>query len=280
MRRSTIRTSRRSGFDDAGEHARPGDGAGGGPDTRRTLARGPLAIDQALRIAQQIAEALEAAHEQGIIHRDLKPANIKVDEDGTVKVLDFGLAKARRMPPSGVGALTSPAAGVRATEAGVILGTAAYMSPEQARGRPVDKRTDIWAFGCVLHEMLTGRLAFVGETPSDTIAAILEHTPDWSAMPAATPSSVRRLVMRCLDKDAKRRLRDIGDARTEIEEALAGPMTSATRAPAISRRRRPLAWSLAGGLGALVMALVAAAVAVSRRNPVWTNPLEGAQFSG
>ena len=269
------------GFDDAGElHALVMELVEG-PTLADLLARGPLAIDQALRIATQIAEALEAAHEHGIIHRDLKPANVKVREDGTVKVLDFGLAKALDATGgAGVGAMTSPAAGVRATEAGVILGTVAYMSPEQARGRVVDKRTDIWAFGCVLHEMLTGRLAFVGETPSDTIAAILEHTPDWSAMPAATPASVRRLVMRCLDKDAKQRLRDIGDARTEIEEALAGPMTSATRAPAISRRwRSSLAWSLAGVLGALVIALVAAAVVVSRRDPVWTNPLEGAQFS-
>ena len=183
------------GFDDAGElHALVMELVEG-PTLADLLARGPLAIDEALRIARQIAEALEAAHEHGIIHRDLKPANIKVREDGTVKVLDFGLAKA--LGPTGsasAGAMTSHTPGPHATEAGVIRGTVAYMSPEQARGRVVDKRTDIWAFGCVLHEMLTGRLPFIGETPSDTIAAILEHTPDWSAMPAATPAPVRRLL--------------------------------------------------------------------------------------
>jgi serine/threonine protein kinase/Tol biopolymer transport system component len=242
------------------------------------IALGAIPIDEALAIAKQIAEALEAAHEQGIIHRDLKPANIKVREDGTVKVLDFGLAKALDSPSStSVNAMSSPAPDVRATEAGVILGTAAYMSPEQARGRPVDKRTDIWAFGCVLYEMLTGRLPFIGETPSDTMVAILERTPDWSALPPATPAPVRRLLLRSLDKDVKHRLRDIGDARAEIDDALGGAMTSAT--PIIHRRTKlpRLAWSVAGVSGVLVLAGLVAVV-VWERDPIWTNPLEGAQF--
>ena len=184
------------------------------------LARGLVPLDEALPIARAIADALHAAHDHGIIHRDLKPANIKVRQNGTVKVLDFGLAKA--LEPTGAASgmpqsptITSPAM----TRIGVILGTAAYMSPEQARGTTVDKRTDVWAFGCVLYEMLTGRKAFTGETMSDTIAAILDRDPDWAALPAATPPSVRRLLSRCLLKDAKQRLRDIGDTRADIEEA-------------------------------------------------------------
>jgi len=205
------------------------------------IARSPIQPSEALAIAGQIAEALESAHEQGIIHRDLKPANIKVNPDGRVKVLDFGLAKLAdstaaaanpssfSMPPT----ITTPAM----THAGMILGTAAYMSPEQARGQIADRRADIWAFGCVLYEMLTGRLAFAGETISDTIATILTREPDWSALPPATPLPIRRLLMRCLNKDAKRRLRDIGDARTEIEDVLSGaaavfPATSIAAVPA------------------------------------------------
>ena len=186
-----------------------------GDDLSQRIAQGPIPLDEALPIAKQIAEALEAAHEQGIIHRDLKPANIKVRPDGTVKVLDFGLAKA--MEPTGVASpsvsqsptITTPAM----TQAGMILGTAAYMSPEQARGKPVDKRADIWAFGCVVYEMLTGHAVFAGTTVSDTIAAILGREPEWSALPSATPAPIRRLLHRCLQKDATRRLRDIGDAR-------------------------------------------------------------------
>jgi tetratricopeptide (TPR) repeat protein len=193
-----------------------------GPTIADRMARGAVPLDEALRIAKQIAEALEAAHEQGIIHRDLKPANIKLRPDATVKVLDFGLAKALE-PISAMSADTTASPTITTptmTRAGVILGTAAYMSPEQARGKPVDKRTDIWAFGCVLYEMLTGRSAFAGETISDTIAKILEREPYWPALPPSTPASIRNLLGRCLQKDQRLRLHDIADARIEIEEAL------------------------------------------------------------
>ena len=187
------------------------------------IAQGPIPIDEALPVARQIAEALEAAREQGVIHRDLKPANIKLRPNGTVKVLDFGLAKlAQPSDLSQSPTITSHAA----TRMGVIMGTAAYMSPEQARGMPVDNRTDIWAFGCVLYEMLSGRRAFAGETISDTIARVLEREPDWQALPASTPVRIRDLLRRCLHKDQQRRLHDIADARIEIEEArtaLTGP---------------------------------------------------------
>ena len=204
-----------------GRPASARDGAGRRPDARGSHRAGSDPARRSLPIARQIAEALEAAHEQGIIHRDLKPANIKLRPDGTVKVLDFGLAKA--LEPESASARTCrshrrsrrPAM----TRTGVILGTAAYMSPEQARGKPVDKRTDIWAFGCVLYEMLTGRSAFAGETISDTIAKILEREPDWQALPASTPARIRDLLRRCLQKDQQRRLHDIADARIEIEEA-------------------------------------------------------------
>ncbi len=194
-----------------------------GEDLSQRIARGAIPIDEALPIAKQIAEALEAAHEQGIIHRDLKPANIKVRPDGTVKVLDFGLAKAMD-PVGGVPnmsqspTITTPAM----THAGIILGTAAYMSPEQARGKTVDKRADIWAFGVVLFEMLTARRAFEGDDIAITLAAVMMKEPDWRALPAATPVALRRLLTRCLKKDPKARMRDIGDARLQIEELLTG----------------------------------------------------------
>ena len=195
-----------------------------GEDLSQRIARGAIGLDEALPIAQQIAEALEAAHEQGIIHRDLKPANVKVRADGTVKVLDFGLAKA--MDPassSAAKAMNSPTLSIHATQAGVILGTAAYMAPEQARGKTVDRRADIWAFGVVLFEMLTGRAPFTGETTTDIIAAVVTREPDQGVLPAATPARVRDLITRCLIKDQKQRLRDIGEARIAIDRAIASP---------------------------------------------------------
>ena len=188
-----------------------------GEDLAQRLARGRIPLDDALSIATQIAEALEAAHEAGIVHRDLKPANIKVRQDGAVKVLDFGLARVTDSDASTDSAdsptFTSPAM----TQHGVILGTAAYMSPEQAKGKRVDQRADLWAFGCVVFEMLTGKRTFDGDDITDTLTAIMRDEPDWRALPSDTPESVRRLLRRCLRKDARQRLRDAGDARLELE---------------------------------------------------------------
>jgi serine/threonine protein kinase/Tol biopolymer transport system component len=193
------------------------------------IAQGPLPPGGALRMATQIAEALEAAHERGIIHRDLKPTNIKITPEGVVKVLDFGLAKTATGDSSGPTLTQAPTLTIGGTGEGLILGTAAYMSPEQARGQAVDKRTDIWAFGCVLYETLTGHLAFKGDTVSDTIAAILGEEPDWDRLPGTTPAGVRVLLQGCLEKDPERRLRDIGDARLQIERQLdsrSGPVAA------------------------------------------------------
>jgi hypothetical protein len=213
-------------------------------------------LDEALPIARQIAEALEAAHEAGIIHRDLKPANIKVRPDGAVKVLDFGLAKAFD-PASGsglqaTGATHSPTLTGRGTEAGIILGTAAYMAPEQARGRPVDKRADIWAFGVVVWEMLAGHRLFDGETVSDTLAAVLTKDVDWTRLPATTPSSIRQMLRRCLERDPTRRLRDIGEARVLLGDP---GVLVAPAAPHDRPARVRVVWLMA----AVAVALAAAA---------------------
>ena len=176
--------------------------------------RGALPVDEALNIAKQICEALEAAHEKGIVHRDLKPANVKITPDGKVKVLDFGLAKAMESAPAASALSHSPTLSMAATNAGVILGTAAYMSPEQAKGQTVDKRTDIFAFGCVLHEMLTGRPAFEGEMVTDILAAVLRAEPEWSRLSNDTPYAIRHLLRRCsAGEDWNPRLQTVGDAR-------------------------------------------------------------------
>jgi serine/threonine protein kinase/Tol biopolymer transport system component len=211
--------------------------------------RGALSLKDAVSIARQIAEALDAAHERGIVHRDLKPSNVALTRDGAVKVLDFGLAMASA-DGSSPDLTNSPTMTVNRTREGTILGTAPYMSPEQARGQGVDKRTDIWAFGCVLYEMLTGHVAFRGETVPDTLASILEREPDWALLPAATPPAIRRLLERCLEKDAKRRVRDIGDAAIELSDAMTSP-ASVTE----PRRRAPRwIWGLAAGLVAVGVA--------------------------
>jgi serine/threonine-protein kinase len=234
------------------------------------VASGPMAVDEALPMARQIAEALEYAHEKGIVHRDLKPANVKITPEGTVKVLDFGLAKALDTPlspgsspegrrsPEGPGeGLDSPTLISAATQVGVILGTAAYISPEQAKGKAVDKRGDIWAFGCVLYEMLTGQRVFKGETVTETLAAVLRVEPEWNALPVSTPAAIRRLLQRCLEKDLKRRLQAIGEARFTIDETLSGATEAGAfhEAPLQKNWVRVFPWALAAILALVVVAL-------------------------
>jgi serine/threonine protein kinase len=230
-----------------------------GPTLADRIRSGPMPVDEALRTAKQITEALEYAHERGIVHRDLKPANVKVTNDDAVKVLDFGLAKAIEGDAASIDIATSPTMSRMATLAGVLLGTAAYMSPEQAKAKAVDRRADIWAFGCVLYEMLTGKMAFTGETVTDTLAAVIMKDPDWSQLPAATPLRVRVLLQRCLQKHPKQRLRDIGDARISIDEVLSGaPDPSSPVATPVSAPlwRRALPWALFGAMAAILAAVV------------------------
>jgi Tol biopolymer transport system component len=227
------------------------------------IAQGPIPLDDALPVARQIAEALEAAHDQGIIHRDLKPANVKVRPDGTVKVLDFGLAKALEPEGGDAHQSNSPTLSARATQAGVILGTAAYMSPEQARGQEVDRRADIWAFGCCLYETLTGKSPFLGASVSDTIAAVLKNDPDWDALPEGVPYAVRSLLRKCLQKDVRRRLHHMADLRIEIEDAAAEPVPAAGEIGRASRIRGSSgAWPWIAGaiVGGIAAALVTRAV--------------------
>ena len=200
------------------------------------LDRGPMELEEALALFRQIALALEAAHEKGVIHRDLKPANVKITEDGKIKVLDFGLGKALAPATSEEDLSQSPTAAYSGTVAGVIMGTAPYMSPEQARGKTVDQRTDVWAFGCVLYEALTGKKPFEGETVTDTLAAVVRAEPEWSALPQTTPSSIRRLLRRALTKDRTRRLPHMGAARLEIDDA--DDETSVETVAKPSRQRR------------------------------------------
>ena len=224
------------------------------------LQAGRIKVDEALQLARQIASALEAAHEHGIIHRDLKPANIKVTPEGQVKVLDFGLAKALQVKVFGADASESPteSIAVMGSRRGSIVGTAAYMSPEQARGQETDKRADVWSFGCVLFELLAGQRAFEGETVSDTIAGVLEREPDWTALPPETPTLARSLLRRSLQKDPANRLHDIADARIEIEEALAPPLLGPE--VSLATPSKPVWWrSLPWGVAAL-MALMASVV--------------------
>jgi eukaryotic-like serine/threonine-protein kinase len=225
------------------------------------IAQGPLPLEEALPIARQIADALEYAHQKAVIHRDLKPANIKITPDGTVKVLDFGLAKALSDEAPAGNPAASPTLTMRATMAGVIMGTAGYMSPEQARGQTADRRSDIWSFGTVLYEMLTGRQMFGGDTVSDSLAAVLKTDPDWSALPAETPPAIRRLLRRCLERDRKRRLSDIADARLEIDEALSGVPEGPVPAAAPERSRRSFGW---WSIAALVLAVGGLAFAFLR----------------
>ena len=254
-----------------------------GESLAEKLSRGRIAVDKALGIARQIAEALEAAHAKGIIHRDLKPGNVVITPEGQAKVLDFGLAKSHEVEgtsPEISPDLTESPTVAAATRAGIILGTAAYMSPEQARGKPLDKRTDIWSFGCVLYEMLAGRRPFEGETVTDILAAIVEREPDWSAIPSAAPPIIQLLLRRCLEKDPYRRLHDVADARIEIVNAISEPEAGLPGvAPVVAGQpplwRRALPW----GTGVAVGAMIAGFAVWSLTHPAPPAPQVPIRFS-
>jgi hypothetical protein len=251
-----------------------------GPTLADRIDKGPVPLAEAIAIAKQIGDALQAAHAQHVIHRDLKPANIKVKPDGAVKVLDFGLAKA--LDPRGPSAdglsatLSSPAV---MTGHGVILGTAAYMSPEQARGQAVDQRTDIWAFGVILYEMLTGARPFGGATVSDTIVSVLDREPDWSALPASTPAAVTRVLRQCLQKDARQRRRDIGDIQIDLQDSLqSGQLASAAAGVRAAHSRMPFALMF-GALALVVVGAIAGSVMYARRAAANTNAPDPIELS-
>ena len=248
-----------------------------GEDLAERLKRGPVPLDEAIAIAKQMAEALEGAHEKGIVHRDLKPANVKLTPDGKVKVLDFGLAKA--WTGDGVGGTSSadlsnsPTLAHTGSAAGLVLGTAAYMSPEQARGRTVDKRADVWAFGVVLWEMLTSQRLFSGETVSDCFCRRPTREPDWKALPASTPPGLRRLLRHCLERDPRRRLRDIADSHVDLEDSLQprsddGSIRSEGGLPG----RRPRTRWLAGAAALTLLGVLAGGLAARRMSPSLTPP--------
>jgi hypothetical protein len=244
-----------------------------GEDLARRLHHGPVPVEEALRVGLQVCEALEAAHENGVIHRDLKPANIQLTPTGDVKVLDFGLAKAFDMAGPSSDASISPTVTSAGTMAGTILGTAAYMSPEQAHGRPVDRRADIWAFGCVLYELLTGKLAFQGESVSDTLASVLKFEPDHASLPSEVPRRVRRLLVRCLAKHPKQRLQAIGEARIALEECIAGTaedVADPTMAPARKKTGGLRVWTL---VAALAVGLATGGLAVWNMRPAATRTI-------
>ena len=274
------------GFEDGGERHALVMELVEGPTLAERIAVGPMPASDALPIAKQIADALEAAHEQGIVHRDLKPANVKVRDDGTVKVLDFGLAKALDPMLSASGdpspaAMNSPTLTARATQLGVILGTAAYMAPEQAKGRPVDRRADIWAFGVVLFEMLTGRRGFDAEDISETLAAVLTREVDWTALPPATPSRLRALLRDCLVRDPKQRLRDIGDARRAIDRMMTEPAEDPAPAAAVVAAARTPGWQrlLPWVLAAAGLGIGAFSVWSATRSPTGPAPVVTRAFT-
>jgi serine/threonine protein kinase len=247
------------------------------------IQQGPMPVEEAVRIAKQIAEAVEAAHEKGVVHRDLKPANVNITPDGTVKVLDFGLAKALIGDPMSGDKIDqalslSPTLTQAMTGLGVLLGTAGYMSPEQARGKPVDRRADIWSFGCILYEMLTGQRLFTGETATDVIGAVVHKEPDLDELSAKVPARIRRLLDRCLQKDVNRRLQSIGDARIALQEWMENPEEEAVEAA--TARPRWLPWAVAAAAGLVGLALGGFLLGIERTGPAADSTVRGRTRGG